>query len=225
MDSPDVSRTVFGFDLDDTLYPEADYVTSGRNHVCKQLTKILGVDLRNRAQAAMEAGEADWLGALVREAGLPKSAKESLLWSYRLHAPIIELSPEWRRLLDRLEKAKRPILIVTDGRSVTQRLKLTALGLSHLPALISEDWEGGDKTDSARFREIMRRHPNQDWLYVGDNPAKDFLVPRALGWRTVGLRTGDRGVHLQKGDHLEPGYQPDLWLDDAAALDRWLGES
>lgn len=222
MDRPEIGRTAFVFDLDDTLYPEVDYVRSGRAHVCERLSDILGIDLHDAVQAAVDAGEKNWLGFLVREAGLPPSALETLLWIYRLHPPKITLEPGWAALLERLEQAGRPVLILTDGRSITQRLKLKALGLSHLPTLISEDW-GSDKEDPARFREVMTRHPDDFWLYVGDNPAKDFLAPRTLGWHTVGMRIGEHGVHPQLRADLGPNYQPEVWLDDAAALGRWLG--
>lgn len=222
MDKLEVGRTTFVFDLDDTLYPEIDYVTSGQAYVCERLSDTLGIDLHDAVQAAAADGETNWLGFLVREAGLPATALETLLWIYRLHPPKITLTPEWAALLVRLEQAGRPVLILTDGRSITQRLKLKALGLSHLPALISEDW-GGDKKDPARFRDVMARYPDDVWLYTGDNPAKDFVAPRALGWRTVGMRTGGNGVHPQLRPDLGPNYQPDLWVDDAAALGRWLG--
>lgn len=222
MDRPEISRTAFVFDLDDTLYPEVDYVRSGRTHVCERLSDTLGIDLHDAVQAAVEAGEKNWLGFLVREAGLPASALETLLWIYRLHPPKIKLGPGWAALLERLERAGRPVVILTDGRSITQRLKVKALGLSHLPVLISEDW-GSDKQDPARFRSVMARYPDDFWLYVGDNPAKDFLVPRTLGWHTVGMRTGHQGVHSQRRVDLGPNYQPEVWLDDAVALGRWLG--
>jgi putative hydrolase of the HAD superfamily len=223
MTAPDVRTTVFVFDLDDTLYMEADYVASGRAHVCEQVRRVFGHDLHPQVEQAVANGEQDWLGYLIRHADLPSSTRESLLWAYRLHTPAITLSPDWLRLLQRLESEGRAILVLTDGRSMTQRLKLKALGLGHLPALISDDWGGGDKRDPLRFHEVMRLHPEGGWLYVGDNPQKDFIVPRELGWRTVGLRTGERGIHSQVQPQLGPEHQPDVWLDDANQLERWLG--
>lgn len=40
----DLARTVVVFDLDDTLYPEADYVDSGVRYVCAQINSLCGID-------------------------------------------------------------------------------------------------------------------------------------------------------------------------------------
>ena len=67
-------------------------------------------------------------------------SKESLLWAYRLHDPNIKLSDDIEETLSLLKKKKAKIIILTDGRSITQRLKINALGLNHLPNYISEDF-------------------------------------------------------------------------------------
>lgn len=222
MDKLDLANTVLVFDLDDTLYPEIDYVRSGMTYVCDRLIETLGVDLHEALGQAVAAGERNWIGFLARESSLPASAVSSLLWIYRLHPPTLTLAPDCASLLDHLKHAGAPVLVLTDGRSITQRLKLKALGLSHLPTLISEDWGGADKRNPTRFREVMARFPNKAWLYVGDNPAKDFIVPRALGWRTVGVKTGEHGIHQPRFLDESLQHPPEVWLERAGALREWL---
>lgn len=222
MAKTELTNIAFVFDLDDTLYPEIDYVRSGMAHVCDRLHETLGVDLHEVLRQAVAAGERDWLALLARKASLPPSAVTSLLWLYRLHSPTIALAPDCASLLDHLQRSGAPVLILTDGRSITQRLKLKALGLSHLPALISEDWEDQDKRNPTRFREVMARFPDKTWLYVGDNLAKDFVVPRALGWRTVGVKTGDHGIHRSQYLDETLQHQPEVWLARTGELLEWL---
>lgn len=222
MDKPELTNTVFVFDLDDTLYPEIDYVRSGMAHVCNRLLETLGVDLHQALTHAVSAGERDWLAWLAQKASLPASAVVSLLWIYRLHSPTLTLAPDCASLLDYLQRAGAPVLVLTDGRSITQRLKLKSLGLSHLPALISEDWGDQDKRSPTRFLEVMARFPDKAWLYVGDNPAKDFIMPRALGWRTVGVKAAERGIHQAQLLSESLQHQPEVWLSRAGALREWL---
>lgn len=222
MDKLNVKNTVFVFDLDDTLYPEIDYVRSGMDHVCDRLLEALGVDLHEALRQAVAAGERDWLAFLAREASLPDTAVASLLWIYRLHPPTLALTPDCASLLDHLQSAGAPVLILTDGRSITQRLKLHALGLSHLPTLISEDWGDEDKRSPTRFREVMARFPDKTWLYVGDNPAKDFVAPRALGWRTMGVKTGEHGIHQPHILNESLQHAPEVWLPRLGVLREWL---
>jgi putative hydrolase of the HAD superfamily len=32
---------------------------------------------------------------------------------------------------------------------------------------------------------MMQRHPGLQYIYIADNPAKDFVAPNLLGWKTV----------------------------------------
>ena len=42
------------------------------------------------------------------------------------------------------------------------------------------------------------------FVYVGDNPAKDFVAPRALGWRTVRVRRHGQLHHeVPSGDDVD----------------------
>lgn len=206
----ELSKAVIVLDLDDTLYPEKDYVRSGMLYVCNQLERLLGASLNEAFHAALPPETDDWIDVLRRVAGLPPSAKDSLLWMYRLHSPSIHLDPTCVQFIERMEREAAAVVILTDGRTLTQRLKLRALGLSHLPVYVSEEYQS-EKPDPARFDIIEQVYRASAYVYVGDNPNKDFIPGNAAGWTTIGL-VGRDNVHSQDISDLPEGALPHYWI-------------
>ena len=116
--------------------------------------------------------------------------------------PSIAPLPDVIPTLERLKAVGITIGIITDGRSVTQRSKIKALGLGEFVApqniIISEE-VGADKTTSAPFETLASRNIGEEkFLYIGDNPAKDFHWPNMMGWTTVELRDCQKtNIHSQ----------------------------
>lgn len=214
----ELSNTVIVLDLDDTLYPEIDYQTSGYLEVCRLLEEISGISLAQDLVSLRERNERDVLGALCELAGLPLTMKESLLWMYRLHLPKISLSASVTAFLQILRE-RYQVAILTDGRSVTQRQKIKALGLMDIPAYISEEY-ASEKPALYRFDLIMKEMPAHRYAYVGDNPKKDFIAPNALGWLTFCLRDQGKNVHSQVVEGMDVKQMPNFWID---SLDETLG--
>ena len=77
------------------------------------------------------------------------------------------------------------VAILSDGRSITQRLKLKSVGLEGIPCFISEDY-GSVKPDSSRYLAVEDKWPQSKYVYIGDNPEKDFKAPNEMGWLTLG---------------------------------------
>jgi putative hydrolase of the HAD superfamily len=213
----DLSATVVVLDLDDTLYPEADYQESGLHAVCAGVESLYGKSVAGDVDQARARGEKDLLAVICRAVGLPQEAKDSLLWMYRLHSPCITLRQRVRQVVNELELRSSAVVILTDGRSVTQRLKLKALELSHLRAYISEEC-GSVKPDAARFHKIMSDLPAGSYVYVADNPAKDFLAPNALHWRTIGVRGNTRNIHPQDCAGRADECMPQQWINGIEQL-------
>lgn len=216
MKSSETTRSVYIFDLDDTLYKEADYRASGIREVCSWVEKFYGKLVETELQSLSRQSDHDFLTAICRLAGLPICVKESLLWIYRLHTPDIHLHESTIKVLKHLEVISK-VAILTDGRSVTQRLKLKALELDYLPVYISEEHES-QKPDPLRFETIMRDIPSSRYVYVADNPAKDFVAPNSLGWITIGLRDDGRNIHRQRIEDLPSVYMPSRWIDNIEEL-------
>lgn len=213
--------TAIVLDLDDTLYKEIDYHASGLAEVCRWIENFYGISVTTGLDNLRKSGETDLLAGLCRLAKLPLSVKESLLWIYRLHQPAISLTSQASYLLKNLEK-KHKIAILTDGRSISQRMKLKSLGLSHLPLYISEEHGCSDKPSLIRFELIMREISASRYFYIGDNPEKDFFAPNTLGWTTIGLRDDGRNIHRQNLTELEPDYLPRYWIDSLDEVSKYV---
>ncbi|MEJ6788899.1 HAD family hydrolase [Brevundimonas sp. BR2-1] len=213
----DLADTVVVLDLDDTLYPEEAYVRSGILAACALAGDLYGVDHGADLLSLRDAGQRDWLTALCSLLPAGIDTRDALLWAYRLHRPDIALATGVRETVAALETHARSVAILTDGRSITQRLKLGALGLDHLPVYISDEYGGAFKPDQTRFRAVMADFPADQYVYVADNPAKDFAAPNALGWSTIGVRGNEPGVHSQ-GAGTAPDDNPDCWIAGVADL-------
>lgn len=218
----DLARTVVVFDLDDTLYSEADYVDSGVRHVCAQINSLLGIDCYAVVQTQrLQNAKLDWLSLVCELAGLKPSVKESLLWMYRLHLPDINLTENCSVSLEKIKSAALAVAVLTDGRSVTQRLKLGSLGLSHWPAYVSEDY-GSAKPAPDRFLAIQKDFPADQYVYVADNVQKDFLGCQPLGWLGIGMRGNERNVYSQSTQGLPEAALPAYWVNSWEELTELL---
>lgn len=209
----DLARTVVVFDLDDTLYSEADYVDSGVRYVCAQINSLCGIDCYEAIQTQrLQNANLDWLSLACELTGLKPSVKESLLWMYRLHLPEINLTENCSESLAKIKSKALAVAVLTDGRSVTQKLKLASLGLSHWPAYVSEDY-GSAKPDPDRFQAIQKDFPADQYVYVADNVQKDFLGCNPLGWLGIGMRGNYRNVYSQSTQGFLEAALPACWVN------------
>jgi putative hydrolase of the HAD superfamily len=189
---------IVAFDLDDTLYPEAEFVRSGFRAVARALHDRFGIgedeafevmwtSLEQRGRGTQFNDVLEFFGLSRRQ-----SVKE-LVKTYRHHPPSISLPRESLRVLERLKP--RPLYVVTDGHKVVQQNKIDALGVSPWlrHAYITHRYGVGNRKPSVYVFELMMRRERskpEDVLYVGDDPSKDFRALRPLGVRTVRVRTG-----------------------------------
>ncbi len=201
---------MFATDLDDTLYREIDFVISGYHAIGHEL-EVHDVMSEKEVVNILKSAEDTWHGIdnLATHIWMnhpdSKFSVEWMLSIYRNHRPAINLCDGARETLGSIVDAGHKIGIITDGRSSTQRAKIEALGLLDfvMPEniIISEE-VGGDKTTRIPFEKLISRNPDEKrFVYLGDNPAKDFRWPNALGWTTVELKDTDgRNIHSQSID-------------------------
>lgn len=192
-------RKVFVFDLDDTLYKEVDYLKSAFREIASFLESNYGLsDVYDRLLEYWQNGE-NAFEHIINEGHLPLQV-EDLLKMYRAHRPQITLDNDTRQVLDQLHQ-DGVLGIITDGRSLNQRNKMKALGLDayfeNQNLYISEE-TGYAKPSIEPFRSLMKRYPDSDYYYIGDNPTKDFVAPNQLGWTTVCLLDDGRNIHSQE---------------------------
>ena len=180
------------FDLDDTLYPEKDYVRSGYKAVAKHLGDDAYAD---RLYELFEEGQPA-IDTLLTEIGR-FADKESALDVYRSHKPDISLYPEMKKALETLRMRGIKIGIITDGRPAGQNNKIDALGLREMADdIIITDELGGiqfRKPCDIAFRIMQTRFrlPAEEIIYVGDNMTKDFAAPMQLGMKCLCVKNPD----------------------------------
>jgi len=205
--------TCLVLDLDDTLYKEYDYQTSGLKYVEDQILNLYGVDLSGRLLELRDQGVDDIFLEVVKILKIPVCIKESFLMMYRYHNPTIELTLEVRNFLQLALNDFKCVVVLTDGRSISQRLKLKSLGLLDIPLFISEEWNS-KKPDNKRFISIMNEYSScSQFCYIADNPAKDFIAPNALGWISICLKGDEKNIYSQDIDVLDKEYLPDFFID------------
>src|SRR5258706_2350585 len=111
----------------------------------------------------------------------------ALVAYYRSHRPDIRVAADAEDFL-RADHGFA-FALVTDGDQISQRRKIEALGLDRFgidPVICTDDW-GRDywKPHPRAFEAVAASRPDDHWafLYVPDNPAKDFVATRAFGLR------------------------------------------
>jgi putative hydrolase of the HAD superfamily len=187
--------TLVVFDLDDTLYLEADFVRSGFAAVEATL-RVEGL-----AATAWLLHESGQRGTVLTEALLRHDREPTTeevrraVAVYRCHTPRIGLAPDADTALRVF--ASDPsveLALLTDGDAVTQRNKIEALGLAdRIGRIMITDELGPDRTYWKPHPEAFRLlqggvRPCSTCVYIADNPRKDFDAPVQLGWHTVRLR-------------------------------------
>jgi len=209
---------VVALDLDDTIYKERDFAISGY----RAIDTLFADDvLPAMTRALLNGGNP--LDAALEASGQPNPPTiPQMLRQYRYHTPHITPSPGAIEFLTTLQKQKIHTALITDGRSVTQRNKIAALGIQQFFSpemiIISEEI-GADKTSPIPFRQLVRLRPEASrFFYIADNPAKDFLYPNLLGWTTIQLRISpELNIH-QPDTAPSPDHAPQIRLPDFKSI-------
>ena len=214
---------VFCFDLDDTLFSEADYVESGLRAAGALVdAEAPGPEAAGAFLVALWRRERarDAFQQLLRARGLEEDGwLARLKEAYRSHRPQLRpregVSEALGRLLDRGAR----LALLTDGDLEVQRRKWSALRMPFpfAPVVFTDEmgrpyW----KPHPWGFERVMEAYPaTARFFYVGDNPAKDFIAPNRLGWTTVMVRDG-RNLHPPSSGPGEAA--PRLTVEGFAAL-------
>lgn len=182
---------IFVFDLDDTLYSERDFEKSGIEYVYNYFEiKHIPLDsiLNNRK---------NWIEQIINVTN-KEITIQMVLDLYRCHLPSIELYEDSKVFLDMLHSNGYEMSLITDGRSITQRNKLKALGIEYYftDIVISEE-VNSEKPSEYNFNLVMNNKCPENYIYIADNPKKDFITPNKLGWTTICVLDRGQNVHKQ----------------------------
>ncbi len=191
------------FDLDDTLYPETEYVKSGFKAVDRYLVSR-GVVKSSIYRSLWDLFSSGLRGTIFNEslvkARIDPSPEliQQLVYQYRTHIPDISLYRDAAEVLQQL-KGKRKMALLTDGYGEAQKNKVTALGIKHFfDTIMYTDDLGREcwKPHTSGFIAIMNKLEvaGSRCVYIGDNPSKDFAAPRSLGWKSIRIQRAE-GLH------------------------------
>jgi putative hydrolase of the HAD superfamily len=210
-------QTCIVFDLDDTLYKEVEFVKSAYRHISKLILPYTGCSVYEEMFQLYRTGK-NALDIIKEEFDFPYSIKE-LVYEYRYHKPTLEISKEVSLLLKCSKDVAGKVGLLTDGRSVTQRNKIAALGITHYfdDIRISEE-TGCEKPAEQCFTYFQNKYPElHQFIYVGDNLKKDFVTPNKLNWKTCGVKMNEWNIHKQDLS-LDICYHPSIWIEDITKL-------
>lgn len=200
---------VVGFDLDDTIVQEVLFLKSGIRHIAVWLHQRYPLLPEQRIVSCMDTAimtrrnHYSALETLLKEFGLTSRVDmREVVTEFRIHKPdpyIYHPSPHMIDVLTNLRDSNVRTVLITDGRSVTQRNKIAAAGLydffDDTDIYISEE-TGHDKKSPDNFLRVMSKNAGvSEFHYIGDNPSKDFLHPSRLGWITHLVHPFPLAVH------------------------------
>lgn len=212
------------FDLDDTLYPEEQFVEGGLQAVAREISVWLQVpfiELYNQLQALRKCKPQNLFDRMLEMHGIfsPDNVHR-LVNVYRTHEPKLTFYADAKLTLDALQEKKIRLGLVTDGYLSVQRRKIMVLGLEAIlgPIICTDQW-GRDfwKPHPRAFEfamQVTQTLPNE-CIYVGDNPQKDFIAPRMLGMRSVRVI---RKTGIYRNEAVPPGGEPDAEVSNLAEL-------
>jgi len=192
-------------DLDDTLYPQWDYLAGAAAATAERANSL---DLPSRAflpafLEILRAGSATGatidraLAAVGLDAGAARPLVGQLVEAFVAYRPAkLACFPGATESLEALRRVV-PVALYTDGRPDIQRAKLAALGLEAAfdLVLITDEALGRErrKPDPAGLRRIAETLgvPPDRTVVIGDRVDKDIAVARRLGAPAIRVRAGE----------------------------------
>jgi putative hydrolase of the HAD superfamily len=188
---------VLVFDLDDTLYDEVTFVHSGFRAVAVFLFENYGISIKDSHSFMLEKlnkGRGRIFDELMLQFGVfSKKNVSKCINIYRSHTPNIGLYVDAAACLERFQS--NAIYIVTDGNKLVQKNKLLALGLFNKTKFCFITHRYGVKNAKPSphcFMKICQREKVEphEVVYIGDNPHKDFVGIKPLGFKTIRIMRG-----------------------------------
>lgn len=209
------------FDLDDTLYEELTYVRSGISAVAAFLEPYLNISkdqINTELNLLLLSQRHHLFDRYLLEKGMSnKKMIQNCIRIYRNHSPSITLFSSAEACLMRL--AKYPLYLVTDGNHLVQRKKATALGLDKYFRKCFYTYAYGHhrmKPSTYCFEKICqieKTNPNSVF-YIADNPHKDFVGIKTLGFQTIQVLSGP-----YQNDQVDERHQPHMKIASLDHLD------
>jgi putative hydrolase of the HAD superfamily len=145
---------------------------------------------------------------------------------YRGHDPAISLLSDSDECL-RTVNTQAFVGVISDGPLLSQQKKVGRLGLTSrcdhviLTESIGMEYSKPHPEAFLQMQQVANCAP-EACIYIADNPIKDFIAPRRLGWRTIRVRRPG-GIHCHMNCSKE--VQPSIELNDLSEVPALLGLS
>ncbi len=207
-------------DLDNTLYPEEEYVISGFREVANCLAARGNLDaeaLHARMLHILHTqGRGRVFNTLLAELKLDSNIWfRTLLLVYRSHQPAINLFPGVADALGALKTRGVRLGLITDGTASVQRRKIAALDLErHMDVIVCTDELGAGcaKPSTVPFEvalNLLGVAPNEA-AYIADDIEKDFAGPNRLRIKSVQVRSAGLVGVPRKPPPDDPVFLPQI---------------
>ena len=215
------------FDVDDTLFPEREFVRSGFQAVGEWILNKYAVPrfFEFAWKFFVQGNRGKIFNLVLAEIGIEDDPQiiQELIEIYRKHKSQISLYSDARWAIDYFKDHKK-LGAITDGYLTTQRNKVEALHIANsFDTIIYSDEYGREnwKPSPVPYLKVMELTGFQgsECVYVGDNPHKDFVTAKKLSWLTVQIKR-------QNGEYSQtlaaPGYEADRTILSLAELETIL---
>jgi putative hydrolase of the HAD superfamily len=212
----DVLRTIQGivFDLDDTLLSKSEWTAPALEFAAGKLKLDAQRVWELATRYAQEHGGADAgiYNHVLLMCGQSDSAmniRALVAWANQYTPPpgTLTLLPGVTQALEKLGRRYR-LAVIADGHVDCQKAKVKATGLDrYVASIVYSDAIDGIRSrrpDPRSFRAALTELGTRatQTMFVGDNPVKDFLRPRQLGFVTVRVMSGEYAkVEYPSADH------------------------
>jgi putative hydrolase of the HAD superfamily len=182
------------FDMDDTLYPERQFVRSGFRAVAIHVERHFGVPsprvLAELLRCLRHGGRRLALQSMCLECDVPLSSVPDLVDVIRRHRPALRLPVASVDTLARARASGWRVGVLTNGLPDIQSRKVRALGLDHLvdAVVYAQEWGSGlGKPELESFDVVLSRlgTAQQTTVFVGDDPWCDIVGARRAGLLSI----------------------------------------
>ncbi len=221
------------FDLDDTLYNKCEWTVQALEFAAAKM----GLDPHRvwvvSTSYIQQHGSADAgiYNHVLMECGQSDAAyniRALAAWAnqYEPTSSSLSLLPGVQEALQALDRRYR-LAVIADGPVACQQAKVRALLLDRLirTVIYSDAIDGvrSRRPDPRVFQLALRElgTPAAQTLFVGDNPLRDFLEPRAMGITTVRVMSGEYAGY----DYPSPEHAADYQITSVARLPQLLADS
>lgn len=188
---------LIAFDLDDTIFPEYDFILSGFDAVSKVMSKDFDIEQKELAslmKSFFANSSKNVFDKVLKYYNIEiiNESIEKYVKIFREHEPCIVPYPDVIKSLLKLKKTYK-LALITDGYAISQRNKIKVLGINELfDEIVVTDEYGKSfwKPNPGSFGMLSEKTKVEysGMAYVGDNPCKDFNIKNTHAVFTIHIQ-------------------------------------